>query len=76
MSSYHKIDEASYRKLLFQLRGQFTSILNVFKCYGMDAHVDEAIEECMRVSENFGQAVRGDDAPIHILHELKPRITE
>lgn len=76
MAKYIKIPEDKYRKLLFQARGQYAAILNVFKCYGMNIYVDQAIEECMKVTENFGQAVRGDDKPIHILQEPKRRITE
>ena len=71
-----KIPEEDYRKLLFQARGQYAAILNVFRCYGMDDYVDTAILECVKVAENFGQAVRGDDKPIHILKEPKPRATE
>ena len=76
MTKYTKIPEDKYRKLLFQARGQYIAILNVFKCYGMDAFVDQAIEECMIVTERFGQAVRGDDKPIHILDKPKARGTE
>lgn len=74
--SYTKIPEDSYRKLLFQARGQYIAILNVFKCYGMDIYVDTAIEECMKVTENFGQIVRGDDKLVHILNKPKARATE
>lgn len=74
--SYKKIPEEQYKKLLFQTRGQYIAILNVFRCHGMQTFVDQAIEECMRVTENFGQAVRGDDKPIHILTEPKMRATE
>ena len=42
----------------------------------MDTFVDQAIEECIKVTENFGQAVRGDNKPIHILNEPKTRVTE
>ncbi len=73
---YSRIPEDSYRKLLFQTRGQYIAILNVFRCYGLDPLVDEAIDECMRVTENFGMAVRGKDKPVHILSELKARATE
>jgi len=76
MVKYTKLPESSYKKLLFQARGQYVAILNVFKCYGMDIFVEQAIEECMKVTENFGQAVRGDDKPIHILEKPKARITE
>ena len=42
----------------------------------MNTFVDQAIEECMKVTENFGQAVRGDNKPIHILDKPKARVTE
>ena len=74
--SYVKLPEEQYRKLLFQTRGQYIAILNVFRCYGLDPYVDYAIDECMKVTENFGQIVRGDDKPIHILNEPKERATE
>jgi hypothetical protein len=73
---YVKLPEEQYRKLLFQTRGQYIAILNVFRCYGLDPYVDSAIDECMKVTENFGQIVRGDDKPIHILNEPKERATE
>ena len=76
MSNYIKLPEEQYHKLLFQTRGQYGAILNVFRCYGMDIFVDQAIEECMRVTENFGQAVRGDEKPIHIVDKPKVRATE
>jgi len=74
--TYSRIDEDDYQKLLFQLRGQMGAILNVFNCYGMNADVLQAIEECTKVAENFGMAVRGKDKPIHIMHEPKRRATE
>lgn len=74
--SYTKIPEEQYRKFLFQTRGQFGAILNVFRCYGMNVNVDIAIEECMKVAENFGKAVRGGSKPIHILDKPKARVTE
>ena len=74
--SYAKLPEEQYRKLLFQARGQYAGILNVFRCYGMGVFVDQAIEECMMVTENFGQAVRGGDKPIHILDKPKAKATE
>jgi len=73
---YTRISEAEYKKLVFQLRGQFMAILNVFKCYGMDAYIDTAIVECTTVAENFGMALRGKKKPIHILDKPKPRAIE
>ena len=52
------------------------AILNVFRCYGLEPHVDQAIEECMKVTENFAMAVRGKQKPIHILDKPKERVTE
>ena len=73
---YKRISEAEYKKFLFQLRGQFMAILNVFNCYGMNDNVLTAIEECTKVAENFGMAVRGSGKPLHILNKPKPRATE
>ena len=75
-NDYPKMQEADYKKLLFQLRGQFGAILNVFRCYGLESYVDGAIDECMKLTENFGMAVRGKNVPIHILSKPKRRITE
>lgn len=58
------------------MRGQYIAILNVFRCYGLEPYVDQAIEECVKVADRFGQAVRGDDKPIHILNKPKARATE
>uniref|UniRef100_A0A6M3LP44 Uncharacterized protein n=1 Tax=viral metagenome TaxID=1070528 RepID=A0A6M3LP44_9ZZZZ len=71
-----RLPDEKYNKLVFQLRGQFGAILNVFNCYGLQADVEQAINECVAVTENFGMAVRGKDKPIHIYHELKRRATE
>ena len=76
MSNYPKIPDEQYRKFLFQLRGQYIAILNVFRCYGLDQSVDVAIEECVEVAENFAMAIRGKDKPIHILDKPKRRATE
>jgi len=74
--TYSRISEDAYRKLVFQLRGQYMAILNVFRCYGLDPHVDQAIDECVKVAENFGMAVRGKNKPIHILDKPKKKATE
>ncbi len=71
--SYQRIPDEDYAKLLFQLRGQYMAILNPFKCYGLNPFVDTAIDECVKVAENFGMAVRGKQKPIHIYNEPKPR---
>ena len=72
----NKIPEEQYSKLVFQLRGQYIAILNVFNCYGMNSDVLQAVEECVKVAENFAMAVRGKDKPIHIMSKPKRRATE
>ena len=76
MQNYPRISEEKYKKLVFQARGQFVAILNVFNCYGQNHDVDQAIEECMQILENFSMAVRGKNAPIHILSKPKRRPTD
>ena len=76
MKQYTRIEDDKYKKLQFQLRSQYAAILNVFKCYGMNAEVDIAIEECIKLAENFGMAVRGKDSPIHIVDKPKRRSIE
>ena len=75
-NDYIQIPEEAYKKLVFQLRGQFMAILHCFRCYGLEPYVDGAIDECVIVAENFGMAVRGKKKPIHILSSPKPRVTD
>ena len=75
-NDYIQIPAEEYKKLVFQLRGQFMAILNCFRCYGLEPYVDGAIDECMAVTENFGMIVRGKDMPVHILNKVKPRVTD
>lgn len=73
MAEYQRMSAAEYNKLRFQLQGQYVAILNVFNCYGMNNDVLTAVDECVKVAENFGMAVRGKGNQIHILHEKKRR---
>lgn len=74
--TYARIPDEVYNKLLFQTRGQFDAILNVFRCYGLNPYVDQAVGECVKITENFGMAVRGKDKPVHIVDKPKRRATE
>ena len=76
MQVYPRITEAQYKKLVFQLRTQFMAILNVFRCYGMQSDVDGAIEECVKLAENFGMTIRGKNSPIHVRRHPKGRSTD
>lgn len=73
---YERIPDDEYNKLKFQLRGQYMAILNAFRCYGLNPIVDQSIEKCVKVAENFGMAVRGKKKPIHILEKVEPRVTD
>ena len=73
---YPRLPDDQYKKYLFQARSQIGAILNVFRCYGLEPFVDGAIEECMKITENFAMVVRGKEKPIHILKEPKRRATE
>ena len=70
------LPEDEYNKLVFQTRGQFMAILNCFRCYGLNPYVDQAVAECMKVTENFGMIVRGKQKDVHIMKDLKPKATE
>ena len=71
--TYIRIEDDSYSKLQFHLRSQVTAILNVFDCYGMGLYIQQATEECVKLAENFGMAVRGKDKPIDVLDKPKER---
>lgn len=74
--TYQRISDAQYKKLVFQLRGQFNGLLNTFRCYGLDPLVDGAVDECVTLAENFAMAVRGKPKPIHIIDKPRDRATE
>ena len=71
--TYIRIEDDSYAKLQFHLRTQVTAILNVFDCYGMGLYIPQATEECVKLAENFGMAVRGKNIPIDVLDKPKER---
>ena len=67
MSSYPKIDQASYDKAKGQLTRQIASdVLSVFDMYGMGIYIAGAAEECVELAEQFAMRVRGKDIPIQL----------
>ena len=57
-----------YKKLVFQLRGQVSGVLQIFNGYGLGEYIPYATNLIVELAENFGQAVRGDnEKPIHII---------
>lgn len=58
--------EPEYQKALGQLRLQLNGILGIFDIYGLGVYILGAIDEVIKVCEQFGMRVRGDDRPIDI----------
>jgi hypothetical protein len=71
-----KISEEQYQKALFHARSQLAAIWNFANCYGLNNGVEQAIDESMKIVEQFGMVVRGKDIPIRVLDEPKSRITD
>ena len=71
----HWLDNDSYDKALGQARLQLGEIMSVFNMYGHDIFIKGAVEECIKVCEDFGMRVRGKDHPIGLKpHErVNPR---
>jgi len=74
--TYQKIEEEKYRKALGQFRLGLNSIMSCFRVYGMSGDVDEATEEIIKLTEQFGMRVRGKDVPIQVRQTPRRRPTE
>ncbi len=55
------LDEGSYRKAIFQLRGQLIQLFRPLELYGQRPIVDEVIEQTIKLTEDFALKVRGID---------------
>jgi hypothetical protein len=64
---YQRIPDKDYQKLMFQLGGQVTGILNIFNQYGQQSEMKVADHLLMQLCENFGMAVRGKKMMIHVI---------
>ncbi len=62
----HWLEDADYRKAVSQLRMQFTGVFKPLRLYGQGVFVDGAIEECVKLAEDFGLRVRGIDKAISL----------
>ena len=60
------LPDDKYAMAITQLRMQIGGTLEVFRVYGQDIFVDQAIIELVRLSEDFGLRVRGVDKPISL----------
>lgn len=66
MKPTHWLSDADYAKAKFHLRAALTGIFDSFKMYGLQENVPGAIEEAVRVAEDFSLIVRGVDRPISL----------
>jgi hypothetical protein len=71
-----KIPEEQYKKAIFHTSSQLNAIWNFARCYGLDNDVNQALEETLKVVEQFGMVVRGVDKPIYVRNIPKPRPTD
>ncbi len=71
------LSDEEYNKLRFHLTTQVNAILQIFNCYGLGECIPMVAEKIVELSENFGQAVRGDKhKPIHVIDKPLRRPTE
>jgi len=66
------LEDEEYQKAVGQLRLQLNGIYSVFASYGMQVYIPQAIEETVKLCEDFGLRVRGIDHPIS-LEEVRRR---
>lgn len=64
MSSYVRISQDKYDKAKWQLRSQLNGVFRPFDTYGLHIFIEGAIDECIRLTEQFAMRVRGKDTPI------------
>jgi hypothetical protein len=53
------LPDDEYKKCIFQFRGQLMNIMRPLELYGQKPIVDEAIEQIVKLTEDFGLRVRG-----------------
>ena len=60
----HWLPKGEYDKAVGQLRLQLNGVMAPFCQYGQDIFIPQAVEECVRLAEDFGLRVRGIPKPI------------
>jgi hypothetical protein len=53
------LPQDEYDKAVGQLRLQLTGIFSLFDMYGMGVFIPQAVEEAVKLAEDFGLRVRG-----------------
>ena len=71
-----KIPEEQYKKALFQARTQIDACWSHTKCHGLQEDFPGALEETMKIVEQFAMRVRGKDIPIKVREIPRRKPTE
>ncbi len=62
----HWLSDEDYRKAITQLRLQVGGVFEPFDMYGLQTFIPTAIDEIVKLCEDFGLRVRGVDKPISL----------
>ena len=62
----HWLPEEEYQKAVTQLRMQLGGVFKPFRIYGLDVFTTGAVDEVVRLCEDFGLRVRGMDKAISL----------
>ena len=68
------LPDTEYQKALTQLRLQLNGVFEPFDQYGLGVFIPGAVQEAVKLCEDFGLRVRGVDKPLsleQVRHELK-----
>jgi len=60
----HWLPQEEYDKAVGQLRLQLNGVMSPFRQYGQDVFIPQAINEIIRLAEDYGLRVRGIPKPI------------
>lgn len=60
------LPQSDYDKAVGQLRLQVSNVMEPFRMYGQDVFIPQAVEEIVRLAEDFGLRVRGFAKPLSL----------
>ena len=76
MSDYPKISQEGYDKALFHLRSQLNAVWNFANCHGLNYKVPIAIEDSIKLTEQFSKVMQGEDIMIKVREKPSRKPTE
>ncbi len=62
----HWLTDEDYKKAVGQLRLQLRGVFEPFDSYGLSVFIPGAVEEAVKLAEDFGLRVRGIDKAISL----------